>query len=308
MNHPGEITALSKIAKPDVVLCTTVGRSHIGNFNGSIEAVAEAKEEIYLANPEAIKIFNYDNEFTLNMFERVVKLKGTEKTYVYSSFSAGSEVSLRATHLTLDGLRVVGQIGGVKGETQVPVFGRHNVANLMAASCVAIVMKMEPELIWATLSKCHSQWGRGQLVKIENGPTVIFDAYNANPDSMAITIRNTYEIPTSDDGGRKFLVLGEMLELGADTNKYHCELGQLVGDADFDGVWFFGPSYKSFEAGVKSTPFSKTLIVSESYEEPLANKLRSMLNQRDVVVMKGSRGMKLERVMHCWDPQFATTY
>ncbi|MCB0351486.1 MAG: UDP-N-acetylmuramoyl-tripeptide--D-alanyl-D-alanine ligase [Bdellovibrionales bacterium] len=305
MNHPGELERLSKIAMPDVVLCTTVGRAHVGNFGGSVQAIADAKEEIYLANPKAKKIFNYDNEFTLKMFERVSKLQGTDNTTVYSSFSAGSEVSLRATHMTLEGLQVVGQIGGVKGEAKVPVFGRHNTVNLMAAASMAVVMKMEPERIWAALSKCHAQWGRGQLTKLEDGTKILFDAYNSNPDSVAMLIKNMFEI-NMPEGGRKVAVLGEMLELGEGSAQLHQELGELIGNTDFELIWFIGPSSAAFETGFKNSGSAKTLIISNSYEESLALKLRSMLNPSDVVVIKGSRGMKLEKVMTCWNPKFAT--
>lgn len=304
MNHPGELTQLSKIAEPDVVLCTTVGRAHIGNFGGSQQAIADAKEEIYLANPNAQKIFNYDNEHTLNMFERASKLQGAEKMIVFSSFSAGGEVGLRADRMTMDGLHVIGHIGGVKGEAQVRVFGRHNVTNLMAASCMALVMKMEPEFIWAALTKCRPQWGRGQLLKLEDGTTVLFDAYNANPDSMGVLIKNIYEMNFSENT-RKVAVLGEMLELGDEAEKLHRELGQLVANANFDIIWFMGPSQHAFVQGLKDSGFQKTLIISESYEESLAKKLRSMLNPHDIVIIKGSRGMKLERVMLSWNLQLA---
>jgi UDP-N-acetylmuramoyl-tripeptide--D-alanyl-D-alanine ligase len=304
MNHSGELTQLSKIAEPDVVVCTTVGRAHIGHFNGSLQAIADAKEEIYLSNPKAVKIFNYDNDYTLKMYERISKLLGAENTVAFSSFSAGSEVSLRATHLNFDGIKIIGHISGVKGESLVPVFGRHNVVNLMAAASIAVVMKMEPELIWASMSRCQSKWGRGQYVRLENGCSVIFDAYNANPDSMAGLIKTIFEI-NMPEGGRKMAVLGEMFELGENTEKFHYDLGELVGNTDIETIWFLGPSHKAFEAGVKSTGNQKNLILSNNYEEPLALNLKAMLNPLDVVIMKGSRGMKLERVMQAWDSHFA---
>lgn len=304
MNHPGELTALSKIAEPDVVLCTTVGRAHVGNFDGSQQAVANAKEEIYQANPNAKKIFNYDNEYTNKMFERATRLQGTENTFVFSAFSAGSEVSLRASHMTLEGLKIMGHIAGVKNEVSVPIFGRHNVVNLMAAASMAVVMKMEPEHVWAALPKCRAQWGRGQLLKLQNKTTVLFDAYNANPDSMAMLIKNIFEI-NMPESARKIAVLGEMLELGSEADRLHEELGEMIGNTDFAVIWFMGPSFRSFEAGIKKSSYSKKLIVSNSYEQDVAKNLYSMLHPLDVVVIKGSRGMKLERVLNAWDLQLS---
>jgi len=303
MNHAGELSALSKIATPDLVLCTMVGRAHIGNFSGSQQGVADAKEEIYLSNPQATMIFNFDNEFTIKMFERVVKLKGTDKAMVFSSFSAGAEVSLRATHLELDGIRVSGHIGGVKGEAKVPVFGRQNVVALMAASSVAYALGLEPEEIWARLPLCHTGWGRNQLLKLSSGPLVLFDAYNANPDSMSILLKNLFEISVAQ-GGRKIAVLGEMLELGDLAAKSHQELGELAGSIDLEFVCFVGPSFRHFESGLKNSGFSKNYIVSDTYEDSLALKVQAMLKPHDVVVMKASRGVRLERMLKVWHPDF----
>lgn len=303
MNHKGELTALSKIAEPDVVVCTTVGRAHIGNFGGSEQAIADAKEEIYLANPKAQMIFNYDNEYTLKMFERVSKLQGTERTIVFSTFAAGSEVSLRASMMTIDGLKVSGHIAGVRNEVTVPLFGRHNVVNLMAASCMAIAMQMQPEHIWAALPKCRAEWGRGQVFKLQNGPTIIFDAYNANPDSVAMLIKNLLEL-NLPEGGKKVAVLADMLELGEKSAELHTEIGEMIGNTDVEIIWFIGAQNAAFSAGVKNSMFSKKLMVTESYELDVALNLRSMLNPQDIVVIKGSRGMKLERVVQAWDSQF----
>ena len=194
MNHTGELENLSKWAEPDIVVCTTVGRSHVGNFENGIQGIADAKEEIYFSNPKAIKLFNYDNEYTLKMFERVSKLSGTDGTRVYSSFAAGAEVSLRATHMGLDGLRVTGHVGGVKGEANIPVFGRQNVTNLMAAASIAYSVGLEPEEIWDMMPECRTGWGRNQLLELQNGAKILFDAYNSNPDSMSLLIKNLYEI------------------------------------------------------------------------------------------------------------------
>jgi UDP-N-acetylmuramoyl-tripeptide--D-alanyl-D-alanine ligase len=307
MNHAGELTKLSKIATPDIVVCTNVGRAHIGNFGGSSQAIADAKEEIYLANPKAIKVFNYDNEFTLKMFNRVSKLQGAERTIVFSSFSAGAEVNLRGSKMGLDGLEIIGQIGGVKGEAHVPVFGRQNVANIMAASAIAVVMKMEPEKIWAALPRCKGQWGRNQVVRLVNGATVIFDAYNANPDSTGILIKNLFELNVADDG-RKIAVLGDMLELGNDAEKYHRDLGETIGNTDVAMVWFIGRFAKAFESGLRKSSSNMGLTSSPAFDPIVAQGVLSTLKSADLIVMKGSRGAKLEKVMQNWLPSFSSNY
>ncbi len=303
MNHSGEIRSLSQIAKPNIVMCTIVGRAHVGNFENGIEGVAKAKEEIYTYNPHSIMIFNHDNEYTMNMYEEAKKYVPDERLKVFSSFAAGAEVSLRATQLHLDSMDITGHIAGIQGTAHVPVFGRHNVINLMAAALVASVIGMEPEDIWANFSKCKTGWGRGQLVQLPNGAKVIFDGYNANPDSFALLIKNLYEI-SLPDGGQKHAVFAEMLELGVDAEKFHEDVGQMVGQADFESIFFYGPSHEAFRRGVEKAGFDKSLIISYSYEESLALKLQDMINPTDVVVMKGSRGSRIERVLKLWAPDF----
>lgn len=302
MNHSGELTSLSKIAKPNVVLCTMVGRSHIGNFENGIQGIADAKEEIYLANPKAIKIFNCDNEYTMKMYERAQKTDPDEQVKTFSSFSAGAEVSLRAQNMELESLLVTGHIKGIKGEQRVPLFGRHNIVNLMAASSVAIEVGMEPEAVWKEMAHCHSAWGRNQLHKLKSGTKIIFDGYNSNPDSLSSLVKNIFEIYVPD--GKKVAVIAEMLELGEGAEPLHEQLGELIGQVDFSVVWFFGKSHQAFERGVKKAGFSKNLIISDTYKDSLALKVQGMLNPSDVVVMKGSRGSQVERVLKQWDPSF----
>jgi len=141
-------------------------------------------------------------------------------------------------------------------------------------------------------------------VDLDNGIQILFDAYNANPDSMTALIKSVFEIQVAE-GGRKVAVLGEMLELGDDAEKYHQQLGELVGNTDLDTVWFIGPSYKAFERGLVNSGVHKDIILSENFNAKIANKLLSVISPRDIVVVKGSRGMKLERVVQAWSPKFA---
>lgn len=296
MNHRGELTELCKIARPNVVLCTMVGRAHIGEL-GSQAAVAEAKEEIYQASPEAKKIFNLDNEFTRAMFDRA---GGSGKGHLtFSSFSDKADVILRAEKMNDFRLQVVGRILGVEGRAIVPVVGRHNVVNLMAAAAAALAVGVGSSEIWARLPDCRGAWGRNQLVRLENGAQVLFDAYNANPESMAAMVKNLFEIEVP---GKKILVLGEMKELGSESSSAHRELGEMVARSGFDVIWFMGSHAADFEAGMKAEKFSKTYFISNSYEESLAREVGSMINPSDIAVIKGSRAMKMEQVLQQWRP------
>ncbi len=298
MNHSGEIRRLCEIAEPDFVCVTMVGRSHIGEL-GSQEAIAKAKEEIYEYSPNAISIFNRDNEWTRDMLDRA-KAKGRSAAVLtFSSFEEGADVVLRATHMDLDGITLKGQIGGISGEARIPVIGRQNVSNLAAASALSLAAGVSGENIWKSLPNCRTAWGRNQIVRLQSGARAIFDGYNANPESVRALLKNLYEF---EGRGKKLVILAEMLELGNESSKAHREIGLLAGQSGLDWIWFMGPHRADFEAGVRDSGFDKNLIISESYELSLAHKIRSVLKDGDIAVIKGSRGMKMERVLEALDP------
>ncbi|MEO0335494.1 MAG: UDP-N-acetylmuramoyl-tripeptide--D-alanyl-D-alanine ligase [Pseudomonadota bacterium] len=298
MNALGEISKLCKIAEPDVVVCTMVGTAHIGEL-GSQENIAKAKWEIYESCPDAMKIFNYDNEFTIEMHEKAKTLWPDQKFVLFSSFRKESDVFLRAMSSNLKGIDVSGSVFGYEGSAQVPVVGRHNIVNLAAACSIALALGVEPAQVWAQMPLITGEWGRNQLLKAQGGATILFDGYNANPDSMAMLMKNLLEIEVT---GKKIVVLGEMFELGEFSEEKHEQLGEMVGMTDIEVIWFVGPSCRAFEAGLKKADFSKTYFISDSYKESLASQMASMLEPDDIVAVKGSRGMKLEKVVVDFDP------
>lgn len=303
MSAPLEIKKHCLVARPNIVVVTMVGSSHIGAL-GSQENIANAKREIYEnADKGATLIFNLENEWTRKMFERVVasEREPKRKVLTFGAFTSGVDISLRAIKQNIDSLEIEGSIIGLKNSAHLQVFGRHNVVNLMAASALASSAGMKAEDIWAALPKCRSTWGRNQLVELPSGTRVLFDGYNANPESMSVLIKNIFETTAK---GKKFAVLADMLELGDHSNRFHFELGKLVGETDLDGVWFYGAFFKDFERGIRSAGFSKSLVVTDSYKQEVAFDFGSMLKPDDIAVIKGSRGMKLERVLMDWYPDW----
>ncbi len=300
MNHPGEIKALAGLAEPDSVAVTMVGRGHLEGVGG-IEGVARAKQEIYEFAPAgATMIFNKDNAWTRRMFERW-SAGGFRagRVLAFSEEEGGSDVSLRLVASGADFIRVAGAISGVRGEATVPVFGAHNVNNLMVASCFALDCGMEPAEIWAALPGCRAGWGRNQWVSLAGGGRVLFDAYNANPESMRAALENFSGLRT---GGKKIAVIGEMREMGGEASVVHREIGEAAGRAGFDAIYFVGPSSREFTVGVKSSGFSKNIITSDSCEQFLASGTGPVIDRADIVLMKGSRGVRLERILKEWKP------
>lgn len=299
MNHAGELTELCHIADPDVVVVTTVGRAHIEHF-GSVEKIAEAKSEVYsAAREDAVRVYNLDNAFCRKMAEQDLMKFPKSRQVTFSSELTKADVYLHLEEISMKSLTVTGHILGTKGRAVVPVFGSQNLTNVMVAASVAAISGMSSEEVWKALPRCQTNWGRNQLIHTKNGSQILFDGYNANPDSMSALIQNVSLIKVD---GKKVGVFGEMLELGEQSSEEHRNLGKLVGAAGFDCVWFYGPHFADFEAGIRSSGFSKKLVISNNYEESLASEVARVLSTDDIALVKGSRGMKLERFVLACDP------
>ena len=298
MNHAGEIKLLCEIADPDVVVCSMVGRAHIEYF-GSIEKIAEAKEEIYEhSNPKATRIYNLDNPHTKKMFEKAKSRFPNSPILTFSS-EQSSDVHLKVAAVEMGSLTVNGEIQGVAGSAKIPVFGAHNLTNIMVAASAALSSGMNPVEIWQALPRCKTNWGRNQLVNLKSGAELLFDAYNANPDSMKALLDN---VKLFKNPGKKIGIFAQMRELGDASEKSHEELGQLVGKTGFDIVWFYGDDAEAFKRGIEASKYPKNIMISKTYEDSLASEVANVLKLGDALVVKGSRGMKLERFVMACDP------
>ncbi|MBX3039175.1 MAG: UDP-N-acetylmuramoyl-tripeptide--D-alanyl-D-alanine ligase [Bdellovibrionaceae bacterium] len=299
MNHAGEITELVSIAEPDVVLCTMVGRAHVEHF-GSIEKIAAAKEEIYeTAKPEAIRIYNLDNPWTKKMFEKASQRFPRSRLLTFSSVEAGADVLLRIARLGMREMVIEGQIAGEVGRVEVQVFGAQNLVNLMAAAAAGLAAGLKPAQIWQGLAECRTAWGRNQFVRLKSGAEMIFDAYNANPDSMAALLDN---MKLLESKGKKIGVFGQMLELGETSPQLHEELARHAGVAGFDQLFFIGADEKSFRQGLEGVGYKGELHTGRDYSDSLGKTLAGSLKPDDIVVVKGSRGTKLERFVEPCEP------
>ena len=298
MNHLHEIERLVQIAGPDVVGVTMVGRGHLEGM-GSVENVARAKNEIYEFAPKnAQMFFNLDNVYTRTMHD-LHRRRCPEATFWTFSSQASADVQLSLLGADTDSITVQGAISGILGTAKIPVFGAHNLTNVMAASCLALSAGLTAQQIWQGLPECHTGWGRNQWVKLKSGARALFDGYNANPESMSAALENFARLRVR---GRRFAVLGEMKELGEASESMHHEIGARAAAAGFDGIYFFGPHQAAFRAGLQAGGFSKTLFTSDSYEENLASDSLPVLEPTDILLVKGSRGMQLEKVLARFEP------
>ncbi len=303
MNHAGEITELVRITEPNVVVCTTVGRAHI-EFFGTIEKIAEAKSEIYKAAGLRVRrIYNLDNKHTHNMYVDALGEYPKEGILTFSAEDPRADVHLILESMTLKEMKIKGIIGGVQGEARVSVFGRQNMTNLMAAATLGLAADLSPKEVWAGLPHCKTNWGRNQLVALKSGAQMIFDAYNANPDSMKALIENVKSLKLD---GKKVGVFGQMRELGPTSSELHKELATFAGEAGYERIYFIGEDWKSFQDGLEQVQFKGFSSASADFSVQMAQDLGAHLSSGDLVTLKASRGTKLERfVSYCEPLEFA---
>ncbi len=294
MNHLGELKRLSEITQQDVSVVTNIGRAHMGEV-GSFEKVIQAKKELYDHSPQALHIFNLDNIETKKIYESRLKCKNQ---MTFSSQNKNADVYLRVNEMFLDQFSVEGHIQGLNGQAMVSVFGRHNVYNVMVAAALGLACGMSPEQVWSALPNIQGAWGRSELKSCpQKGFQVIFDAYNANPESVNALIHSVSEV---SHAGQKYFILGDMLELGEQSLVLHQKvIAEIM--KKYDGFWYIGQHTESIEAFVKEQKFEKTYFLSSTYEEVLAMKFHSMLHPEDLVLIKGSRGMRLESILEAWN-------
>jgi UDP-N-acetylmuramoyl-tripeptide--D-alanyl-D-alanine ligase len=280
MNHSGEISYLTKLAKPTVALINNAGSAHIGEL-GSFEAIARAKGEIFegLAS-DGIAVINADDVFA-PLWKTLIGQRKTISFGLKNTADVYAIYELQADASVLDIKTPKGQFKAV-----LPTPGLHNVMNALAATGAALAMGVELSAIAEGLQNYAGVKGRLQHLKGVNGALVIDDTYNANPLSMKAAIDVLMA-----KSGEKLLVLGDMGELGDDAAELHAEIGHYAKVAGVDALFTLGTLSQemtaAFGAGAKH------------YEsvEALAGDLAAKLKPTSVVLVKGSRFMAMERIV-----------
>lgn len=292
MNHAGEITRLVEIADPDVVVCTMVGTAHI-EFFGTREKIAEAKREIYLDSREdTIRIFNQDQELTFDMMYPVSRKYPGGRMLSFSQTNDQADVCFKIQKLKMREMKISGLIATVRGEATVQVFGQQNLVNLMAAATIAYACKIAPEKIWEALPNCKTAWGRNQFIETEQKAEILFDGYNANPDSMKALLEN---IPLLHSDGKKIGIFGQMKEQGSHSVEAHIGVAKLAGQSGFSQIYFIGEDHDSFAKGISESGFKGETFIQPDFSENMGQTLAQSVKSGDIVVIKGSRGAKTER-------------
>ena len=279
----GEISFLTKICDPVLCVVTLIAPAHLESF-GSLKEIAKEKSEIYRQSEKADFVFNLDDPYTLEMKKEFSKKK---KFFTYSSYKDKRP----DVFLQWDGDKIKGEIGGVSLTSQVPFQGRFHLQNLMCASTLALGMGVPPEEIWKKVKSCFLPRGREQLI-LSHGKSFLFDAWNANPLSMKAFLKNFKKTTTLN---KKALLLGDMNELGEKSGDYHEELASRLKDLPLSFLIFIGKNADLFRNSLKEASFE--LFGFPDYTEEVRELLKDKLEDGDLLGIKGSRSLKLERVI-----------
>ena len=283
-NHRKEITTLAGIAKPDIGVVTNVGPAHLEYF-GSLKGVAAAKAELLEALPEeGTAVLPADDEFVDFLKERT---KARTLTFGFSERADRRIVNLEKRDS--GGYRFrVGDVG-----IEVARYGKHHVLNAAAAAVVGSIVGIPPGEIASAVLEAPVHSGRGVLFDLE-GILFFDETYNSNPASLRAAVDAFLEIPVK---GRRWLVLGDMLELGSSSAELHREAGISCGRAKVDGIFTIGVESVELNRAAAELRKSPEHITHFLDAATLAAYLNDLLAPGDAVLVKGSRGMHTEDIL-----------
>ncbi|MBF7979346.1 MULTISPECIES: UDP-N-acetylmuramoyl-tripeptide--D-alanyl-D-alanine ligase [Rahnella] len=283
-NHPGEIGYTTALARPETALINNLSAAHLEGF-GSLAGVARAKGEIFEGLPEnGIAVINAESNDWPNWQHKL-----TGKTVWQFSSAQNEGIDFNATDVRLSPLNTAFTLHSPKGSIDVslPVPGRHNIANALAAAALALSVGASLENVRAGLNTLQSVKGRLFPIALSEGKTLLDDSYNANVGSMTAAAQVLSEMP-----GYRVMAVGDMAELGAESESCHRQVGEAIRAAGIDKV---------FSIGHDSRIISDASGCGEHLEDKaaLTARLTSLLSEHAVitVLIKGSRSAAMEQVV-----------
>ena len=289
MNHSGEISTLVRVAEPDVRVWTNVGEAHLGFF-ASLDAIADAKAEILEgADAATLLVANADDP-------RISARTGAFRGRVVT-FGIDRDADVRASAIVDRGVegtsaRVTARRGTV--EITTPLIGRSNLANVLAAIAVAEEFGVPLEDMKSRAAHLRPAAHRGEIVRLADGVTVVDDSYNANPTAT----KQALDVLTATSASRRIAVIGEMLELGDRSAELHAGVGRAAASAGVDVLLAVGgaPARALADGAIAAGMPAANVRYFETSDEAAAAAV-ALVKTGDLVLVKGSRGVKTDRVV-----------
>ena len=279
----GEIKALSEIIMPDVGVITNIGKSHLETFGSTAGVFKEKRTLLENVSSDGFIVLNSDDEIL-----RGISSKTYSKVITFALYG-GADVYARNIILWAEKPKFELHINGSFTEVSMPVGGKFNIMNALAAAATASGLGFTLEEIKEGIESFTPPSMRMETLKIHSGAILINDAYNANPSSVKESIQGVLESYPDRD---VVLVLGDMLELGEKEADYHSELGKYINEQQLKTVYFFGELSKNTIRNVDKKP----AYHCKDRKELLERLKKADITAKTVFLFKGSRGMKLEEV------------
>lgn len=271
-NHPNEIDQLCTIANPDFGIITNIGKAHLEGF-GSFEGVVKTKNELYdfIRNKNGKLFVNHDNELLMNLSNGID----------IQTYGKDNNANIKASIVSSNPYLIINWEGN---EIKTNLVGDYNFENVMAAISVGCHFNIEKNLIIEALENYTPTNNRSQFIKSEKNE-IVMDAYNANPVSMHHAIKNFRNISSDNT----LLILGDMRELGKDSEKEHQIIVNLIKELKFENVILVGSEFKK-TAGTDFTTFDNV------------DELLSYINDNNIsgkkILIKGSNSIRLEKIVN----------
>jgi UDP-N-acetylmuramoyl-tripeptide--D-alanyl-D-alanine ligase len=286
-NSPGEIARLARICSPDIGMITNIGPAHLEGLISLDGVMREKGQLIDHLKTGGRAVLNADDRRVSKIADR------TEKEVLL--FGLTKKAAIRAT-------AVQEKVGGISFSLDLPresltvdlkVPGQFMVINALAAAAVGHLLQLSAAEIKSGLEKFKPAWGRMNIFQTANGIHIIDDTYNANPDSMQAAITTLNALRANN---RSVFVAGDMLELGAQAESLHRQVGAWAATTDINKLWVTGEYADAVAAGAKDAGMKSENIVIGS-QEKILNDLKDSLKPGDWVLVKGSRGARMDTIV-----------
>lgn len=287
-NHFGEIKYLNGIAEPCFGMVTNIGKEHLEFFKTE-KGVAKAEFELYdyLRMKNGICFMNMDDKFIREYAKKVNDKNKCTYSYGYKTDLKGKFVRFNKDFEPV--IKI--SDGDNEFELRIATFGKHSIYNGLAAAAVGLYFGVSKAKIKKALGNFKQASSKRMEITKSRGIIFVNDAYNSNPNSVVMGLETLNEY---NGRGEKYIVLSDMLELGKTSRKEHSEIGKMVKKMGFRNLYTYGPdSYSTFKSaiGIENNFYFDT-------KEDMTGMLKAVLNEGDVVYIKGSRGMKMEEVLN----------
>jgi UDP-N-acetylmuramoyl-tripeptide--D-alanyl-D-alanine ligase len=288
MNHSGEIDRLSEICRPDIGVITTVGTAHLENFT-STDGILQAKAEIFAhLHPEGRAILNMDDPKLLELSRRL------SVPVIFFGLNPGASVRARRVETRSSGTSFILDLPDESVEVRIPAAGAFMATNALAAATAGFVLGLSGDEIKVALENFKPVKGRMNVIETARQIYLVDDTYNANPVSMAAAIETLQAIK---DGHRGILVIGDMLELGKESVDLHRKIGEIAVSSGMAALYATGSFADAVAQGAAGRGMDSGRIFIGD-RQAICEHLKGSLRKGDWVLIKGSRAMGMEKIVH----------